>query len=100
MAHAAYDYTQFENKKRTWQGMSFYFNMLAALAKCEQNRYKFISASDSPAFIDDYGVMYHGSEFIAACRGKFGGQIQGSGRGAVADRTRLRQGLDHASRCQ
>ena len=51
-------------------------------------------------FIDDEGVLYHGSERVAAYRGKDGGQIEGAGRRACADRARLRQGLDHAARRQ
>ncbi|MBB6354526.1 hypothetical protein ACFFTN_25015 [Aminobacter aganoensis] len=72
---ATSDHAWCKNKKRTRCRFAFNINNLAALAKCEQNRYKFVSASDRPAFIDDHGVMYHGSKFIAACRGKFGGQI-------------------------
>ncbi|WP_199227124.1 hypothetical protein [Aminobacter sp. AP02] len=73
--HATSDHVRSKNKKRTRHIFLFNINNLDTLAKCEQNRYKFTSASDRPAFIDDHGVMYHGSKFIAACRGKFGGQI-------------------------
>ena len=37
------------------------------------------SSERIPAFIDDQGVIYHGSERIAARRGKDGGQIEGAG---------------------
>jgi hypothetical protein len=40
--------------------------MLMPLAKIEQNRYKSPSDKRLSAFIDDQGVMYHGSEFTAA----------------------------------
>jgi hypothetical protein len=38
-----------------------------ALAKAEQKRYKIAGTPDYPVFVDDQGVMYHGSELIAAC---------------------------------
>ena len=50
--------------------------------------------------IGDHGVRYHGTEFIAACRGQHGGQIKGAGCHAFADRARLRQGVDHAARAE
>ena len=62
--------------------------------------YKIARTANDPTFIDHQGVMYHGSEFIAAGRGQIGGQDKGPGCRAVADRARLRQGLDHAARRQ
>jgi hypothetical protein len=40
---------------------------LASLAKTEQKRYKNPGTPDYPVFVDDQGVMYHGSELVAAC---------------------------------
>jgi hypothetical protein len=55
-----------ENKNRTLVCLLFYFNDLMPIAKLEQNRYKSPSEKWRSAFIDEQGVMYHGSEFTAA----------------------------------
>jgi hypothetical protein len=41
----------------------------SALANMEQTVYKIARTANDPIFIDHQGVMYHGSEFIAAGRG-------------------------------
>ncbi|WP_206523464.1 hypothetical protein, partial [Mesorhizobium sp. M5C.F.Ca.IN.020.29.1.1] len=60
-------------QKKNKSGYCLFFKRLSPLARREQKRYKLIRITDCPAFIDDQGVMYHGSEFFAACRGQSSG---------------------------
>jgi hypothetical protein len=68
-ARRAHPRSKIAKQKKNKFGYRLFFSRLMPLAKREQMRYKLRRITDCPAFIDDQGVMYHGSEYFAACRG-------------------------------
>jgi hypothetical protein len=61
--------SRFWDEKRTNPDIVYFSKGCCLLPNENKKGTNWAGITDCPAFIDDQGVMYHGSEFFAACRG-------------------------------